>query len=246
MANYFVFEDHESSPVSQLLLASINGSCFKFSGGVSRLHKTVQEGYNEKDNYYVLLDVVPNNPITIDWYRKLKKSFKGYSNVFLLPIVCIEYYVLHMLVTYGYIPNSAILQGVVFDFDASVVKAYVGTIGCKESLEKVCKNIVSSLADLCKRNTNKSDNNIYGLFYREDCICDRKFCKEDCNDSLKLKAERLYCSLPLFDVVDDKHKEYLSSVGISTTTVSYVDVFDRQKKLYDDISRKLGLVQIMF
>lgn len=75
----------------------------------------------------------------------------------------------------------------------------------------------------------------------QDCKCDERYCNMDCRDCLKLKAERMCCTLPVFDVENEDKKSNLESIGINTVEVTISDVIKEQKALYNSIALKLWL-----
>ena len=50
------------------------------------------------ETYYIIFyDVSPNNINTVNGYRDLVIRCKSFKNVYILPIICIEYFFVHML-----------------------------------------------------------------------------------------------------------------------------------------------------
>lgn len=243
MSNYFIFEDNVNSPVSHLLASSSNGESYIFSGGSYNILKTVMSVYTKEDEFYVFFDVVPNNVRTKEAYEifRLTVNEKKLSNVHVIPIICIEYYVLRMLTTYNYISNNELIRGVVFNFDSGAFTNYVTKIGCNPSVEKVCKTMLRNLHKVCMHNESREKNPLYGLFYMQDCKCEERYCSVSFRDCLKLKSERMCCTLPVFDVENKDKKTNLEGIGINTVEVTISDVIREQKALYNSITLKLGL-----
>lgn len=243
MSNYFIFEDNANSPVSHLLASSSNGESYIFSGGSYSVLKTVMSVYTKEDEFYVFFDVVPNNVRTKEAYEILRLSVQENKllNIHIIPIICVEYYVLRMLTTYNYVSTDESINEVVFNFDLGVFTNYVTKIGCNPSVERVCKTLLRSLHKVCMRNESSKQNPLYGLFYMQDCECDERYCSIGCRDCLRLKAERMCCTLPVFDVENEDKKSNLEGIGINTVEVTISDAIKEQKALYNSIALKLGL-----
>ncbi len=154
MSNYFIFEDNVNSPVSHLLGSSSNGESYIFSGGSYNILNTVMSVYTREDEFYVFFDVVPNNVRTKEAYEILRLTVQGNKllNIHIIPIICVEYYVLRMLTTYNYVSTNKWINGVIFDFDFGVFTNYVTKIGCNPSIERVCKTLLKNLHKVCMRN----------------------------------------------------------------------------------------------
>lgn len=199
-----IFEDNENTPSSILLRKCSNGENIIFANGASRVRGTLEKVYNEEDYFIVLYDLVPDNGMTIMLYRALKEAVNIYSNVVVIPIVCIEQIILRMLDDLGYLTKTKITINLIDNLVSKFSWSNLTEEDKKEisgkSLEKVYKLILNNQLDKCFVNSNDTSKRVEtGRFYKEDCACNRKYCRFDCTDNLKIKAERLYSWLPVFE-----------------------------------------------
>lgn len=97
-----IFEDGETSTISQLLLASLLGTDMRFLNGVGNIVEHLRKNADlYKDDFLLIfIDVVPDNPNTVkDYYRVCTEmlTIRGVDfkkSCYVVPIFCIEYYVL--------------------------------------------------------------------------------------------------------------------------------------------------------
>lgn len=110
MHNIYVFEDkgpddgiikeREITPSSELLLSACNGDNLRFLSGANRVYDklcNIRKRDGESVYYIVFYDVSPNNINTINGYKDLVTRCKIWDNITIIPIICIEYYIIHML-----------------------------------------------------------------------------------------------------------------------------------------------------
>lgn len=233
MSVVFIFEDNCKSPVSRLLRKGFNGENIHFSSGAyNLLGKYIELRHNgsitDLDSVFIMIDYVPNNSVTLTKFDDLVEYFIDNDNVTVVPIPCIEYYVLLMLdklgllctkSTYKYLEDCILRK---FDWGS------VSSTDKKKSLETLYKSILSDQDLNCLHNRLKEDGNSdLGLFYIHDCMCEnkRKMCSVDYKrfSDLLYKAEVLLTMLPVFDVVSDDHREYLESIGVVVNSDLSVD-----------------------
>ena len=191
MNTILLFEDHEKTPSSCLLLYSVNSSNIKFSEGDGLLFKRVTE--------------LKNNKYTVDKYRRLITRIREehYENIIVYSIICIEVYVVGMLSKYGYLVHAKksknlydCLYGVFDWFGLPDSKTRI-------SLEQVYKQILSEQRLFCMQNQNKEKNAVFGSFYKINCSdCRNRVCNVSRLDELEIKANRLYTMLPVFAADD--------------------------------------------
>lgn len=245
----FVFEDNDSTPSSLLLKSSYNGSNIEFASSSSRVYKHLMElsTVSGITSCIVFFDVVPDNRATVKWYQTLLEDLKEanpYFEVYVLPIPCIEFYILKFLYNYSYLSckpeHKNLIENLVVNFNWKNAKVYLKSLSYGDSLEKLYKSLLANQNMPCLRNRNAARNALIGKFYREDCDCNREFCKTDCRDCVSLKAERLYTSLPIFDVISEQHSEYLKKLGIEVCRVEIEDVMRRCYEFYSSICSQLG------
>jgi hypothetical protein len=258
----FIFEDSDNTPSSLLLKSCYNGDNIHFSNGGSAisLFRSIKK-CKESDlscTVIVFFDFPPNNIHAYNNYEYLIDYIdnSGYTNVYVVPILCIEYYIIKLLVEYNYIDirnNSiSLVNNLIkdFNYNSSFVQKYISSKYNSESIEHVYKSLLSDLASYnkCCKNSFRynKDNSINtsavdGKFYINDCNCERKFCKKNCTDNLVCKAERLYTELPIFDIIDDSHIKLLSELGISTKLKDLGELYDDLIIFFDNISKRLGV-----
>lgn len=136
--------------------------------------------------------------------------------------------------------NNLVLD---FDYSNNIVSKFVNFSEYrKESLEHVYKELLNALTGrlICLRNTNK-DNKICGKFYLDDCDCDTIYCKLSNKNNLGNKGEQLYANLPVFDVIDSKHKSILEDLGFNINPVTFNDIYDKMYILFDNICKSMNL-----
>lgn len=239
----FVFEDNPNTPSSKLLKSSYNGSSIYFSDGNSLIRSTIEDllakGFNQ---IIVFLDVNPNNRNTVDLYdslSKVKSTKESWKNVIIVPIICIEYFIAEICKTFGYFDEKQLERPVVkylvcnFDWDRmpEMVKG--------KSLEKIYKRLFDTKGNCQKCLDNRAG---YGTFFTQACTC------EGCslsNASLSKKAEQLYTSLPVFDVIDSAHESLLRSHNIQCRAISLDILHTKQQSFYNDICLKMGKNRIL-
>lgn len=238
-----IFEDNINSPSSCLLKSSYNGSNIDFTCGnnINKMIKTLNKYKGYKS--IIFFDFPPNNERVYKNYEKLVDYIvsNNISDVHIVPIICIEYYIIKFLVDNNYLKvedkDKDLISNLIYDFDYSnkSVNKFISHFDYRlNSLEHVYKDLLRLLVNKyrCMLNSNKynSDGTLsdsyYGSFYTKDCACDRKFCRSNCSSSLSEKAERFYCTLPIFDVIDDNHKLVLESLNINFKDKDLSSLYD--------------------
>lgn len=252
MKYIFVFEDNENTPSSKLLRENIAGVRFCFSNGAYLVAQLVEDLCNEEgsSDYEILvfIDYVPMNYYTYDTYMTLldiKEEFywKKNTKIYVLPIVCIEYYILKMLSSFYEfdIPErfSDLYDSLIIDlsFDHAVLKEFT-------SLEKAYKFLLQHSKKRCMINKNSENEvKIEGYFYKYDCVdCRRRLCVNKKNlVVLKEKAMHMYTSLPVFKIVSEEQKKYMEELGISFEYNSVEEVVEELRRFIRSIFRKFGI-----
>lgn len=94
-----------------------------FSEGNQLLEDKLNFVYNTEDFFYVFIDFVPDNKHLIAQYEGLKDTIINEygDNVALIPIPCIEFFILRMLFKYGYVTDNVIYEKAILDFDKNFV-----------------------------------------------------------------------------------------------------------------------------
>ena len=229
-----LFEDNPTSPVSECLSASCVGESFKFAAGSANLRKVIQT-LNEE--VYVYVDVVLDNPETVTTYGELVRTFRRNKSVHIIPIPCIEYYVVQYLHDLGLLDNKYYdLSSRTFDFKSFIDKSF-GNV--PHSIETFYKALLNTSKYICTRNTKSVKNIGTGTFYRTDCAC-TQYCRGLCKKSLREKSDLLVSYLPAYPASGEL-RESLRKQGRSSVSISLEEFHQLQRLLYDKMSSDLGL-----
>ena len=173
----------------------------------------------------------------------------------MIPILCIEYHVCQAFVKYNWFyvkdaKENEMIEKLVVKFDwANISDEFKNNVYINASLEHAYKSILANLKMRCMHNAFeyvgntgvRKNQSISGKFYEKDCDCERKYCHIECTDSLKLKAEKVYCTLPGFVVSTDEHRRLLNSIGIKTVSLSLEDVKAQRRVFYKMVCANMGL-----
>ena len=254
-----LFEDSDEAPSSLLLKSCSNGNNIYFSNGAGKLAREMSK-HLKFDTLLVFMDVVPNNKSTINLYNSLNTDFEDdidNNRLLIIPIICIEYIILTMLIKWNYIQEEEIdgLHYLITDFNYSELSSLPdvrNNTTLQNSLEKICKYFLNNIKHKCMKNgfEYKSKNNIKqgrdyssikGIFYETDCHCGKvrdDYCSIE--SSLIEKADRLYITLPVFDVINDEHKSSLESLGVSIVKYDINDKLKDIQNFYNNICSQLG------
>lgn len=239
MSVVYIFEDNENMTSSALLKESFNGNNIHFSNGNSMMYRKLRSIYNTSDTFILFLDVVVDNLSTIKLYENLLIKCEDLENVYIVPILCIEYYILKML------DEDKLLF--VNQQDEELVKYLVRTFDCNElskekqeiktTLEKRYKYILNNQLCNCMKNIH-IDNVSSSSFYLSDCVCESNCDFAVIQDSL-LKSEKLITSLPIFDVISAEHKDYLENHGIKIRPIDFESALAKVQDFYAIIKNSL-------
>lgn len=255
MAIKFVFEDGDNTPSSILLKSGYHGSNIYFSGGCGMLYDKACSIQEPGDIVYMFYDVSPNYQKTVDGYNEVIRIIRqdNIKDMYVIPIICIEYHIWKMLYKYNYITmvgknKDVFIDNLVKDFNWQKLMSYNLnlTTYVTESLEHMYKNLFKDVRQ-CQKNTFNYRNGVrdvsspLGRFYVVDCNCNRSECKIDCTDNLLLKAERLYTELPIIAVESEEHKEYLKNMGICCKGITLSDIRKERQEFYDKICNSMNI-----
>lgn len=238
MSNIFIFEDNENMPVSKLL--SMRGSVY-FSCGSRGLRGKLDSLYNGQDTIIIFFDFVPNNINTHNLYLQLLSHIveNGYVSAYIVPILCIEYYVLKMLIE-CYVfkvgkEYNKLLECLIKNFKWENVPEEKKLI----SIEVLFKGILNNSIKRCMRNDS---GGVGGEFYTTDSVncnilnSDYQRCRDACG-SLYKKFYNLYTLLPIFD-----DKLLCESVGNHSYNDVGIDVvLNRMDEFYYFVFQNMGL-----
>lgn len=254
----FIFEDNDSTPSSLLLKASYNGDNIIFANGgcAANILKSI-ERYKDCE-LIVFFDLPPNNEHAYRNYEKLVDIVIDREyNVHIIPILCIEYFILRFLIQCHYLPVGEkyveLVTDLVFDFNYSsnYVQDFVRVNSYRSaSLEHVYKDLLITLTNKSKCMLNciqhdKSGNIVYdshyGIFYTADCKCEPKFCRINCSAKLQEKAEQFYTKLPIFCTVNNSHATYLNKLGIKTKEENFESLYDDVIMFFEKICSSMDI-----
>ena len=254
-----LFEDASNTPSSVLLNSSVYGENIYFSEGCSKILDKCISIMNPDDTIYILYDVSPNNTNTRTGYNKLKEAIRenGLKNVYVIPIICIEYYICQMFYKFHYFNYSKNLSDLIdnlvktFNYN-EVLDRISKDKNLSESLEHIYKHIIENQGMICIHNKFRYDSNgktrikndPRGIFYVKDCNCDRRYCKINSTDSLELKANRLYTELPIYIVDSNDKQTILKEMQIEIYPTTIDEVLQKQQDFYDNICEEMGINSI--
>lgn len=235
---HIIFEDHPNTPTSLLLKESIVGDLMYFAGGC-RINNLLTDLYNTDDIFYIYLDLVPNNEETINNYYLINKIIRNenMSNVYIFPIICIEYIFLRSLIRYN-ISNEL---DIVFNSIASVIQTNSDNL----TLEKLYKKELILLYTKYKCFKNKQNKK--GYYYTMACKCSNTpTCRRDVADkSIPYKADYFYTTLYPF-YIPDNMISYLSEVGIFTNpNLSIHGIYTNIQNFYDNVCDLLNVDRLV-
>lgn len=118
-------------------------------------------------NEEVYVDVVLDNTETVTTYGELVRTFRRNKSVHIIPIPCIEYYVVQYLHDLGLLDNKYYdLSSRTFDFKSFIDKSFGNA---PHSIETFYKALLNTSKYICTRNTKSVKNIGTGTFYRTDC-----------------------------------------------------------------------------
>lgn len=223
-----MFEDNKNSVISKFLCSvydcSFDGFCKQviFLNGNTGLRNKIDMLCKEDESYIIYIDVVPDNFKSIRAYIDLEEYCKLRSNICVIPIPCIEYYIIKV---YGDKKVNEIVQ--IFN-DRYVKETELVTKilrGKYKSFEKYCKKVL----DHCLLPCQKKD----GRFYIEDCICGKQLFDIECiSKTIVEKASAVITELPVF-VYSDK----IQAVTQSVTYNDLIDIKNQCIQLYYSIAK---------
>lgn len=258
-----IFEDSNNAPSSVLLRNCFLGDSIIFSEGCHNIPEYI-EGYIESDDIVTFVDLVPDNMSTINFYNDLVSEYRDFierNKLMICPILCIEYVILKMLLTYGYLNDATVIDAVALDFNSSSIKDLVARDKkASKTMEKLMKSILVDISSKsgkrCLRNSFKYSNingvmtrrmdSRFGIFYESDCLCDMHRCAIDVRNALKIKAEELYVSLPVFITGGSEHENFIKSIGVNFEDNSIEEASSIFKDFYDLLCDKNGLNRVVF
>lgn len=156
-----LFEDNKEARISKLLRRPELSEWItddSFSCGYGNLEEYVERIIASGNSVLCFHDVVPENTSIIQHYNNMVNTYRDYNNVVIIPIPCIEYYVLIALYKAYNIKDTRI--SALLSFAKYTINSF--------SYETYCKTIITTLYDyVCMHIMNNG-----GEFYTEPCLCD--------------------------------------------------------------------------
>ena len=235
-----IFEDSPMSHISRLFCGSSAGKHMRFGSGYRGIVAAVREALADGEGAMVYVDVSPSIQSTGEMYSKIRNRFVKYDNVIVIPIICAEYILLRMLVHYGYLndlrKNDEVLDKFVVGY---ITELSNGLVNKEVSLEKTCKHLIKNHLPDCMQNSQTWP----GRFLCGDCGCDICDIADTAfTDDFKVKAERLYASLPLFFMSGGmEYTKVLDSCGAKYNITSLEDAITNIDKFYTELYDSMGL-----
>lgn len=241
-----LFEDNVNTPSSRLLRSCHYGDSVHFANGNYNLAKEAERLSDLGHSVVVFIDLSVNRTETVMIYNSLSKKFKSSKSILVLPIICIEFYLLKMLYNHGFLSTAEFkckevvdVQDLLHNFVTDIT-GY--SIEC--SLEKQYKYILDEVGHLKHCYINKSKK---GKFYVQGCQCDNTYCKSFKQASLMKKAECFYTTLPVFFMAPD-YKKYIEELGININIekASLVDIYNNLVSLHIKLCSLYGSDEPIF
>lgn len=205
-----IFEDDNDS-VLKNVIEHIYGdeNDIIFSCGSSKIIKYVT------DDTLVYYDLVPDNPSTAIWYRRIDALTRKYNNSMIIPVVCSEYIILKAF-DVSVRDVSEIIDGHMYE---SIINGKDGVI----NLEKYYKYVLSRCKE-CMHIGNLDSRR----FYTNSCPCGVTDCSAVYN--LSDKIDDLVCMLPVFIPFVSRNK------------IDTVSAFEIKEHLEDEYMRLVDKV----
>jgi hypothetical protein len=230
-----------------MLKNSSYGDNIHFSSGNEYIARTVNKILEQGEKVYVFMDVPPNRDDIISAYDQLCMYYDGNDRVRIFPIICIEEIVVQMLRNYNYLKTNKEIEDLIINMvdninPDGISEKHKTDDYITSSLEHLYKFILTHVTDKCLWNSNQ--DNVSGLFYRQSCTCDRKYCHINCTDGIDLKSERLYTSLPIFCPAGNKSITMWDEFKIKYTITTIEEVYSDINKKYSLICERLKIGQI--
>lgn len=230
-----IFEDYTKTP-SSVLLRNTTACRIEFSGGSSNLMTTIEENLHE-DLVVVYYDLVPNNDRTVKGLQILKEKTADFPNVRIVPIICIEYYILYSLL-YTKLSNYGLK-------DKLDIKKSHDNILREESVEKYYKRVLNDLGSSASHcfinsfryvNGERDIQSKHGRFYCVDCLCTERCKITDSPILVQEKCDRIVCRLPYVPGVINKKLGDLFLRG-----VTFNEVLNERRDYYSYLCESLSL-----
>ena len=223
MKQVILFEDYEKSLLSKFLYKKYKSDEIFMAGGGGKVVNVADRLRQIYDIVIVYLDVVPDNQNTIYFLDELlfNKSYYHWDNVFVVPIPCIEYFVITSFW------NSLIPEGNLIKVKGNYrdTTYYLNNKDTLTSFERFCKHIGKVTEEKCHHivSVNEYEKTDRGRFYCVDCNCNKQYVSDNHSDfKMRDKIDTLMNLLPLRpctytpeqDVILKQHAQLVSDGAI--------------------------------
>lgn len=256
-----LFEDGETSAISQLLKNSYYGNKILFLHGATNIRRTLmeqQERFAQENFILIFLDVVPDNPYTVrDYYDVIETACgirgKAYKEAcFVVPIFCIEYVLLRYV---NFFLQDIDLHRFLTEYKIPYNLTSYDAVRGEDNSLLVRKNTLASFENRCKAVLEYLSNPYFpkegaGAYPYLLNISLRKRCKQlsgyscfyykdcdACTNSCKLRSsgDLHWKSNMLYTHLPVFMTSFPFEVLLGRTfePQTWVDVVERQQSLYD-------------
>lgn len=172
-----IFEDSKESVISNIITKAYIEPNVRFTNGAKNLEVFLDKYTAIDKHVYCYVDVVPDNPKTVDTFISLKAKYVCSSHIHIIPIPCMEYFVLLSLLRFNKVTEEEIsnLLYVKTGDSKYTMKCY-----SDKSFEKYCKRLLNNNKWKCVHNIAVKKGGI-GYWWGSSCICDYSVsaCKEE-------------------------------------------------------------------
>ena len=204
----FIFEDNENDLISQFLISMCpeQASNFIFACGNTYEADIVTDLLNDSaESIICFLDTIPGNSCILRIYNDLLRLSKSSNRkMIVLPIVCMEYYVIKFLAGSQTVLSTDDLNICLekdFYLNSPLLVSDADVQFCK-NFEKYCKLVLIKSFKDCARHSGKQTNSLYGKYYFENCRC--SLSSSNClSEILNLKYNRFWEQFPC--ILNDPH-----------------------------------------
>lgn len=232
----YLFEDKEDDLISILYRHAYGEEAqknFIYCNGNSNIIIKLEDILkNTDDKVIVFLDMVPDNKELNKLYNKIRKlSILSDSRVYVLPIVCSEYYMIKSVCCSDLIINKLGLDECInIDWykDSELITSEQDKNFCK-TFEKYCKLVLMKSVSRCIAHTRgyTKENKLYGAYYSLECT-DCGACK--INESLLYKSWKL---LREYDAIP------CGSKFTNVVKLEDADIIEIHRRLVDNYNRNV-------
>ncbi len=232
---YCIFEDDERDDIQRLFRESYSIDCNNIiwsQGSSNIIHKIENLGYDNE--YFVFMDLVPDNVETYKSYRKISGLKNLGYKIIIFPIPCAEYFMIKAFIDMGVLDKDNVPEELI-NKDIYYNSEFIHTdkdIRYINTFERFCKRVLASLNKECLRKSSEDDreqNNLKGSIYREDCPCIHNTCLDM---TLKIKSFHLLKQYPCIPS---------GSIHKSVSRLTWNDCIKLHRKLIDDYNNQVQM-----